>query len=432
MSKRDGLYIRGGVWWMSYTVNGQRIRESTEYSDRKAAGLVLAKVQVAIKEGKWFGKSQEVKTPIPAAAEEFLTLYSKPRKASWEDDERMLKRFSKFLGPQVFLQDVSRLHIEQFQNHLLSKGASKARVNRYIACLKCFFNRHIDWGKLKANPVKGIKLFQESMRTRYLEMGQIQTLLQECSERLRPVVLTALLTGLRKSDILGLRWQDIDFENRTINFRQSKTGNAISIRMSKALASILSEITSDADNPYVFVYEGKPLLQFGWVRADFSAAIKAAGISDFRFHDLRHTFATQQRFLGRDIAVIKELLGHKSIRMTMRYAHVRPAELEEAVDQLGEKVLEKVAQIQAPLVTFKSQSASQEPRRNLDNAQNESKLQSNELVLKLQSNPIQQTVNLSGYALRRFESFPQHHLHLARSQKCHTKSKLHHRFNKSI
>jgi len=407
--RRDGLYLRGGVWWMSYTINGKRLRESTEYSDRKAASLVLAKVQVAVKEGKWFGKVKEVKTSFPAAIEDFLNLYSKQRKVSWTDDETVLKRFSKFLGPEVCLQDVDRLKVEQFQNHLLSKGLTKARVNRYTASLKCFFNRCIDWGKLKANPVKGIKLYAESMRVRYLEMGQIQALLEVCSPRMRPIVLTALLTGLRKSDIFKMRWQDIDFENRKINIHQSKTGNPITINMSKALAAMLKEIPQDVDCPYVFSFRGKQLNDFGWTRGDFLAATQAAGLTDFRFHDLRHTFATQQRFLGKDLTVVKELLGHKSIRMTMRYAHVKPVELEEAVDQLGEKIMEKVGQNQRSLVTFKSQSASEGPRENLTPSRNESISQSNELALKLQSNPIHQTVNLTGYALRRFESFPQHH-----------------------
>ena len=409
MSKRDGLYLRGGVWWMSYTINGKRLRESTEYSDRKAAYLVLAKVQVAVKEGKWFGKVKEVKTPMPEAIAEFMTLYSKQRKVSWTDDEAMLKRFAEFLGPSVYLQDVDRLKVEQFQNHLLLKGLSKARINRYTASLKCFFNRCIDWGKLKTNPVKGIKMYPEGMRVRYLEMGQIQTLLEECSARLRPIVLTALLTGLRKSDIFKMRWQDIDFENRKINIHQSKTGSPITINMSKALAAILKEVPQNADCPYVFSFRGKQLNDFGWTRGDFLAATQAASLTDFRFHDLRHTFATQQRFLGKDLTVVKELLGHKSIRMTMRYAHVKPVELEEAVDQLGEKIMEKVRESSCSLVTFKSQSTSEEERGNLTPSRNDAKLETNELALKLQANPMQQTVNLPGFPVRRFESYPGHH-----------------------
>lgn len=406
MSKRDGLYLRGGVWWMSYTINGKRLRESTEYSDRKAAGLVLSKVQVAIKESKWFGKVKEVKTPFPMAIAEFMTLYSKQRKVSWTDDETVLNKFSKFLGPEVCLQDVDRLKVEQFQNHLLSKSLTKARVNRYTAALKCFFNRCIDWGKIKANPVKGIKLYPEGMRVRYLEMGQIQTLLEECSPRLRPIVLTALLTGLRKSDIFKMRWQDIDFENRKINICQSKTGNPITINMSKALAGLLKEIPQDADCPYVFNYRGKPLNQFGWTRLDFLAATKAAGLTDFRFHDLRHTFATQQRFLGRDLTVVKELLGHKSIRMTLRYAHVKPAELEEAVDQLGEKIMEKIRESPRSLVTFKSQSGFGKEDENPTPLQSPSVLQPESDPVKLQAKPMHQTVNLAGVSPTKVRFLP--------------------------
>lgn len=335
-----GIYLRGTTYWMRFTVNGTRVFESAETSDRKTAELILKKRQLEIHEGKYFGKIKEVRISLKEAIQEYLTL-TKEHKSSWTDDKAMLERFSEFLGIQTHLQDIDRLAIEKFRTHLLADGLSKARVNRYLANIKAFFNRMIEWGKTKTNPVRGFKFFHEDMRNRYLEVGQIQFLLDECSERLRPIVKVALLTGLRKGDILDLKWNQIDIENRKLWIQQKKTEKPLIVHMSETLVDVLRAVEAHSDCPYVFHENGKHLGRFGWVRTDFMKAVKASGLTDFRFHDLRHTFATQQRFLGRDIALIKELMGHRSIRMTMRYSHVNPLELKEANDTLGEKILKK-------------------------------------------------------------------------------------------
>jgi hypothetical protein len=95
------------------------------------------------------------------------------------------------------------------------------------------------------------------------------------------------------------------------------------------------------DSLYVFGRQGRSVRRYGWVRTDFAKAIQAAGLAGTRFHDLRHTAATQLRRLGRDLQVVQQLLGHKTIRTTMRYSHVHPTELREAVNRLGEKIMPK-------------------------------------------------------------------------------------------
>jgi integrase len=338
-----GVYLRGKTWWLRYTVNGRRIFESAEITDRRTAEILLKKRLVEVHEGKFFGRVKEARTGFPDAVDEYLRTYAKQRKATWEADETMLRRFEQFLGPKVFLQDVTRLDIERFQGYLLRDGLTGARVNRYTACLKTFFNRHIDWGRLKVNPVRGIKMFSETMQTRYLELGQIEALLAECSDALLPIVQTALLTGLRQSDILGLRWDQVDFENRTLLLNQRKTKKAIIVHLSDALISVLRARSVNPDCPLVFHYHGKRISPHGWLKGDFKRAVKAADLAAGTvFHTLRHTFATQQRFLGRDLTVIKELLGHRAITTTMRYAHFGPTELRDAVQELGEKIAGKI------------------------------------------------------------------------------------------
>lgn len=339
--RRDGLYRRGRLWWMSYRVGARRIRESTGYSDRKAAELVLAKVQVTIKERKWFGKCTEIAMPLGQAIDDFMTLYSKPRKASWKDDQGMLNLLQNFVGKNVTLQEIDRFTIERFLRHILARRVTPARVNRYIAALKSFWYRQIEWGKAILNPLKGIKLYPETMRNDYLEVGQVRSLLNACSARLRPIVQVGVLTGLRRGDVLNLKWDSIDLTRRRISVVQGKTQSALTLPIGLALERVLRSIPRDATCPYVFQEGGKPLNKRGWIRTDYQKAWRVAGLPEgkWRFHTLRHTVATQLRFLGKDLALIKEQLGHKSLRMTLRYAHLAPEELQRAADDLGEKLM---------------------------------------------------------------------------------------------
>jgi len=355
--RRDGLYRRGRFWWMSYRIGARRFRESTGYFDRKGAELVLAKVKVAVKERKWFGRSAETTTRLDQAIDDFMTLYSRPRKASWKDDLSMLNLFRDFVGKNATLQEIDRFTVERFLRRVLARPVSPARVNRYIAGLKSFWYRQIEWGKATHNPFKGIKLYPESMKNDYLEVGQVRALLDACSGRLRPIVQVAVLTGLRRGDVLNLRWDSIDLARYRITVTQGKTRSVLTLHIGQALERIIRSISRDPNCPYVFHEEGRPLNKHGWIRTDYKAACRAAGLpgGKWRFHTLRHTVATQLRFLGKDLALIKEQLGHKSLRMTLRYAHLAPEELKQAADALGEKLLGDSRPADS-LVTFWSHS----------------------------------------------------------------------------
>lgn len=182
-----GLYRRGSIYWISYQAGVQTVRESTGTGDRKLAEGVLAKRRAEVFEGRWKGRIRDVKTPLHQAAQEYLDLYARPHKISWREDERILRRFESEVGSDLPIQQIDRRTVEQFLLKLLAAGLSKARVNRYTASLKCFFNRCLDWGKLPANPCRSIRLYPETSRTHWLEAGQVAALLSHCSKRLRPV-----------------------------------------------------------------------------------------------------------------------------------------------------------------------------------------------------------------------------------------------------
>ena len=302
-----GLYKRGEIYWMAYKAASGVIRESTGTNDRRLAEAVLAKRRAEVFEGRWTGRLRDTRVALQQAIQEFMTVYSKPRKVAWRDDLLVLGRLAAFAGPNAHLQDIDRRLVERFLLDLLGDRISKARVNRYTAALKCFFNRFIEWGSIQTNPCRGIKLYPETARTHWLEAGQIAQLLERCSPRLRPVVQVALLTGLRKGDILRLSWDRIHFDQGLIRITQGKTQTPLILPMSPALADLLRSLPRDMDSPYVFDPGPKSRRRFGWVRTDFEKARQAAGLPGTRFHDLRHTAATQSappgtRFAGRAAA----------------------------------------------------------------------------------------------------------------------------------
>ncbi len=224
---------------------------------------------------------------------------------------------------------VSELHqqrVEKFLNERMTeKKLSPSTRNRHLAHLSSRFNRGKEWGLISDNPAQGIKLLRENgARTRFLDGHEIERLLTASSESFRPILVTALHTGMRKGEILKLKWPDVDFNNSIITIQESKSGKKRMLPMDDTVCETLKVLPSRFKKGYVFpspVGEGKPLYD---CRKQFSNTVKQAGIDNFRFHDLRHTFASYLVMSGVDLMTVKELLGHATLTMTMRYSHLAP------------------------------------------------------------------------------------------------------------
>jgi integrase len=172
--------------------------------------------------------------------------------------------------------------------------------------------------------VKKVRFAREyNERIRFLTSEEEQRLLAHCKEPLRPLVITALHTGLRKSEVLSLTWENVDFKRRSITVRAAyaKNGESRSIPMNDVLTTTLEEvrIQSTATGSVFCSRKGTPYRSF---RTAFECAVRKGGIPDFTFHDLRHTFASRLVMSGVDLPTVKELMGHKDITMTLRYTQL--------------------------------------------------------------------------------------------------------------
>lgn len=283
-------------------------------------------------------KSQKIK--FEDFAKSFLDLHSRvnkrPRVA--KRDEGLIKHLSRQFGGK-YLYEITPYMIEEYKKKRSSdkigdKNIAPATINREVACLKCMFNKAIEWGKANDNPARKVKLFRENnVRLRYLEKEEIIKLIEACSGNLKAIVTVALFTGMRKAEILNLQWRNINIEHGIIYLLETKNGERREVLMHDIVKKAIVGVPKHPNSQYVFCKKnGNP---YKSIRNIFDAALKKCGIINFRFHDLRHTFASQLVMSGVDLKTVQELLGHKSIEMTLRYSHLSPDHKKRAIDVLG-------------------------------------------------------------------------------------------------
>ncbi|MFA5038418.1 MAG: site-specific integrase [Candidatus Omnitrophota bacterium] len=342
-------------WWIDYYVNSGRRKREKIGTSRALAEQVLAKRRVEIAENKYLDIKELPKTTLAELIEIYLRLHSKAAKRSWKSDERRSRILLKFFGNRP-LREITPFLVTEFKEKRtkeivtvreidgkqIPRFVSVATVNRELALLKHMFTKAIEWGKAQDNPVKRVKLFKENNAiVRYLERDQLNKLIENASDHLRPILIVALNTGMRKGEILSLKWRDLDFKNNLIFIRQSKSGEAATVPMTEPVKKVLGDMLlrgrmerKHPESPYVFCNDaGKP---YGEIRKSFFTACKKSGIKDFRFHDCRHHYASHLVMRGESLYTVQNLLRHKKPDMTMRYAHLSQDHLHHAASKLDD------------------------------------------------------------------------------------------------
>lgn len=324
------IYQRGKNWYIDFTFHGQRIREMIGPS-RKGAEKVIAKRKAEIAENKFLDVRKD---PGPVKfydfAKEYLQWAKANKKPSSYDRELSRMRQVNTEFESKTLREITTWQIEKYKAKR-KEEIKPASVNREIALLKHMFTKAIEWSKVKENPAKKVKLLKgEVKRVRFLMPDQVQAILSNCADHLRPIVTVAVHTGMRKGEILRLRRDQVNFAQGIISILDTKNHERRDIPMNGTVKDTLKAI--EDKGPYFFCNgDGKT---FANVRRSFETALRKSGIEDFRFHDLRHTFASNLVMAGKDLNTVRELLGHKDLTMTLRYAHLAPNLKKAAVDDL--------------------------------------------------------------------------------------------------
>lgn len=262
--------------------------------------------------------------------------YSKLNKKSYNGDLSIVTVIKTYFK-DIYANDLNLSKLESFKKYLLEeRKVSKATVNRYRSAISKAYNLAIANKFLKENPINEFKKLKEkNFMIRFLTKEEEIKLYNNLPANLKPLVTTALQTGMRKNEIFKLKWSNINFALGFIELLETKSGKSRKIPISDKLRDVLTHnLQVNIGGEYVFLnpLTSKP---YSNISKSFKKALKAANIENFRFHDLRHTVATRLVEKGIDLVVVKEILGHSKIDTTLRYAHAVPKRKLEAIEVLN-------------------------------------------------------------------------------------------------
>jgi site-specific recombinase XerD len=342
MARSPGATPRGvferprgsGSWWVRYAdEQGQIHREKAGPKSMAIRLYTRRKAEVA--ERRFFPERFRRRDVLLA---DFIRDYLARIQGtlrSYVDLERHGRVWQAALGDRSLRQVVAG----DVQRHIAKRltEVRPASVNRELAFLKRTYNVAIADGLLETNPVRQVKLLQENnARVRYLTDVEEVRLRAETGETRWPIVALALNTGLRRGELFCLRWENADFTTSVLTIPRTKAGRTRHVPMNAEVRAILGALESRLRSPYVVpsAKGSTPLDAHNFICRVFAPALRRAGIHDFRWHDLRHTFASRLVMRGVDLRSVQELLGHTDIKMTLRYSHLSPAHLLAAVERL--------------------------------------------------------------------------------------------------
>lgn len=332
------IYSREGspYLWFSATVKGRRLRRSTGETTRRAAELAAHRIIAGATE-----------RPEPQSDQwrlrDVIGVYwqDKGRHLSSEDATfRYFERFMAILGKDMPIMAVNERVLVTFAAKLRGSSdrvISAVTINRHFSMLRAAMRYagrvykadlpNVDWTAIRAK--------ENEPRVRYASAPDLASLLAASHPRIRPIIIAAISTGLRKGNLLNLRRRQVDLHGRTITVPRTKGRKPLVLRIAAPLLAALSALP-DARRPDARVFDTRNFRRL-WI-----AALHGANIEDFRFHDLRHTFATHALMNGASLAELQRALGHSDIKTTMRYAHVEAGAVANVFDRAAEAVSQPI------------------------------------------------------------------------------------------
>lgn len=364
------IKLRYGVWHCDFvSPSGKRIRRSLETSDKRQAQELHDQLKAEAWRIEKLGDYPSVTFDDAC----LRWLQEKEHKKSLDDDKTKIEYFLEFFSGRLLSSItetdilkatsgmINRKHKEVWEIKAASakkkgskiapykpKPATQATKDRYLAFLRSLFRAAVnDWKWIGKSPTIKVRQKKE-IRVRWLTKEEATTLIQCMPDVMKPVVMFALATGLRRSNILNLEWTQIDLQRKVawIHPEDTKGGKAIGVALNETACRVL-RMQIGKHQQYVFVHteawhraDGSPTEKVRKMRVDDNTAwntgLRRAGITNFRFHDLRHTWASWLVQAGVPLTALQEMGGWESIEMVQRYAHLAPNHLVEHARRIDE------------------------------------------------------------------------------------------------
>lgn len=309
----------------------------------------VQQTEAAIREGRHFKTTEAKRHTLAEAIDRYIEniLPSKPK--SQRLQSKQLEWWKSQLG-DYSLSEITPALIGQHRD-ALAKGKTQretlrtpATVNRYLAALSHLFTiAYKEWGWIEENPLRRVSKMKEPRgRVRFLSDDERSRLLDAAKKskgtHLYIVVVLALSTGARKMEILGLKWQDINLAKGIIILHETKNGERRVIPLAGHALDLIKEHAKIRPLNTDLIFPGQDPNKPIDIRAPWENVLKIAQIEDFRFHDLRHSAASYLAMNGASLAEIAEILGHKTLQMVKRYAHLSDAHTSKVVARMNEKI----------------------------------------------------------------------------------------------
>ncbi len=311
------LYKRGNTWWVKFTApNGQKVRCSSGAKDKKLAQEFHDKLKVK------YWTIQKLGDKAERSWQEVVVRFIQEtnHKATHKSDLAHLRWLDPYLKDKL-LSNVTRDFVDEITRIRLSEGVSNASVNRLLALLRSMIRRaHYDWEW--SDRIPKVRLLPEpKRRIRWITPEEAQRLINALPLHLAYAMRFSLATGLRQGNMKNLMWSQVDLDRSAcwIHPDQAKARRAIHVPLNIEAMKVLNDLKG-INSEYVFTYRGKPVTQLttkAWYKA-----LEKAGIKEFRWHDLRHTWASWHVQNGTPLNVLQELGGWESVEMVRRYAHL--------------------------------------------------------------------------------------------------------------
>lgn len=323
---------RSGVWWISYCDSeGKRHREK---AGRRSAALdALGRRRLEVKEGRYIPPRAGARLTFRDLAMAAMS-QKKLRLAptSYETDTLRLKQLLPIIG-NLPADRLTPARIDETLAHF-RRSVSSSTVNRFHALISSIYKFAVHAGRVPVNPATKVKRYKENeSRIRWLRPEEEKALREALVADTHEWELDlALNTGMRRGEQFGLQWKDVDIERGNLTVR-GKTGRRHIVANDQAKAALRKLFAVTGKETHVCPDAGADVKR-DW-RRWLEVAAKTAGVKDFRWHDLRHTFASRLVMNGVDIRTVQSLLGHKSIVQTMKYAHLAPDHRQAAVEKMN-------------------------------------------------------------------------------------------------
>lgn len=310
-------------WWIKLSVNGRRLQKSTGTDDRQAA----QEYHDRLKAGLWQQSRLGVKPGYTWQEAVLRWLGETEHKASGFSDKKHLRWLDAHLK-ELRLVDIGRNTLDELVVAKRKTGVANGTVNRMLALVRSILKKAVnEWEWLDRMPM--VRLLPEpKRRIRYLTPEEAERLILELPEHLAAMVRFSLETGLRQANVTGLQWSQVDLPRKVawIHADQAKTRRAIAVPLSDVAVTVIrQQLGKHPAN--VFSYRGKSVSQVN--NHAWRKALKRAGIEDFRWHDLRHTWASWHVQRGTPLHALQELGAWESVEMVRRYAHLSGEHLSE-------------------------------------------------------------------------------------------------------